>query len=374
MRISLICPGELGPVEIAAWQDMRQATPSLANPFLSPEFAMAVGRFRPSARVAVLTERQTIAGFFPFEPRRFGMGVPIGGWLSHCQGLIHAPAAEWDPRELLRGCRLSAWQFDNLIVDQQPFRPHHAATGPSPVMDLSDGFDNYYAKLRARSPRFCRELARKARKLAREAGELRIVADSPDSRMLHTLMAWKSDQYRRTGCANSFARPWVVSLLEALLDSPSSHTSGLLTALYAGDLPVAAQFGLREGNLLVGWYTGYDTSFARYSPGLIHLILMAEKLAAAGITAIHMGKGSIRYTRTLKSYDMLVAEGTVIDRSVLGALHGFRDASTRWAVTTVRQHPRLRHASDEVLRRTGLSHRVYGRLRLVQGRHYVAGC
>ena len=363
MKISLICPGELGPAEIAAWQRMRQATPSLANPFLSPEFAMAVGRFRPSARVAVLTEGQTIAGFFPFEPRRFGRGVPIGGWLSHCQGLIHAPAAEWDARELLRGCRLSAWQFDNLIIDQEPFKPHHAATGPSPVMDLSDGFDSYYAKLRARSPRFCRELARKARKLAREAGELRIITDSRDSRMLHTLMAWKSDQYRRSGCADSFARPWVVSLLEALLDPPSSHTGGLLTALYAGDRPVAAQFGLREGNLLVGWYTGYDKCFARYSPGLVHLILMAEQLAAAGIAAIHMGKGSIRYTRTLKSYDVLVAEGTVVDRSVLGALHGVRDASTRWAVRTVRQHPRLRYAADQVLRSSGVSHWVYGRIR-----------
>ena len=52
------------------------------------------------------------------------MGVPIGGWLSQYQGFIRAPGAEWEPRELLRGYRLSAWQFDNLIADQQPLEPY----------------------------------------------------------------------------------------------------------------------------------------------------------------------------------------------------------------------------------------------------------
>ena len=96
-------PDELGSAEIAAWHSMQRATPSLANPFLSPEFAVAVGRTRPNAQVAILMEGQSITGFFPFERRRLGMGVPIGGWLSQYQGLIHAPGAEWEPRELFRG-------------------------------------------------------------------------------------------------------------------------------------------------------------------------------------------------------------------------------------------------------------------------------
>ena len=162
MRVLLVRPGELGPAEIAAWQSMQRATPSLANPFLSPEFAVAVGRFRPDAQVAVLTEGQSITGFFPFERRRLSVGVPVCGWLTPCQGLIHAPGVEWDPRELLRGCRLSAWQFDNLIADQLPFKPYHAAMALSPMIDLADGFDAYYAKLQVKSPRFCRELARRS--------------------------------------------------------------------------------------------------------------------------------------------------------------------------------------------------------------------
>jgi CelD/BcsL family acetyltransferase involved in cellulose biosynthesis len=341
---------------------MQRATPSLANPFLSPEFAMAVGRYRPNSRVAVLTEGHFVAGFFPFERRRLGVGVPIGGWLSHCQGLIHAPGAEWDPRELLQECRLSAWQFDNLIADQQPFKPYHAATGPSPMIDLTDGFAAYYAKLKARSPRFCRELARKTRKLGREAGELRIVADSRDGNVLRTLMAWKSDQYRRTGCVNRFELPWVAALLDVLLATRSDQLSGQLSVLCAGDQPVAAQFGLRTGNLLVGWFTAYDIGFGKYSPGLIHLKQMAEELAATGIHAIHMGKGARSFTQTLKSRDVAVAEGVATRRSVLGAAHRVRSAYTQWAVCTVRQHPSLRHAADQILRRSGVACRIYGRI------------
>jgi CelD/BcsL family acetyltransferase involved in cellulose biosynthesis len=341
---------------------MQWATPSLANPFLSPEFSIAVGRFRPDARVAILEDGRSLVGFFPFEKRRLGLGVPIGGWLSGCQGLVHVPGVEWDPRELLRGCGLAAWQFDNLIIGQQPFEPYQAATRPSPVIDLADGFEAYYAKLWVNSHRFCRELARKTRKLSREAGEVRIVTDSHDIGTLSALMAWKSGQYRRSRSVDRFAPPWVGDLLRALLAADGEHVGGLLSVLYADDQPVAAQFGLRAGNLMAGWFTGYDLRFAKYSPGMIHLMKMAEQLAAAGIQAIHMGKGARRYTEAIKSGDVLVTEGVVTGRSILGAVHGVRGASAQWALRTVRQRPGLHRAADRMLQRSGVSRRTYGRL------------
>ena len=341
---------------------MQEASPLLANPFLSPEFAMAVGRFRPGTRVAVLTEGQAVIGFFAFERRGLGLGVPIGGWLSGCQGLVHVPGAEWDPQELLRGCGLAAWQFDNLIVGQQPFKPYQAVTRPSPIIDLADGFEAYYAKVQVTSHRFCRELDRKTRKLGREVGEVRIVADSRDSGMLRSLMAWKSEQYRRTRHVDRFERPWVGDLLQALLATRSEHIRGLLSVVYADDQPVAAQFGLRARNILAGWFTGYDIRFARYSPGLMQLRLMAEELAATGITTIYMGNGAKKYTENLKSDDVFVAAGTVTSRSILGAVHAVRGASAQWALHAVRQRPVLHHAADRILRRSGVSRRTYGRL------------
>jgi CelD/BcsL family acetyltransferase involved in cellulose biosynthesis len=356
VTVHLIRPDELGPAEIATWHSMQEATPPLTDPFLSPEFARAVGRVRSDTHVAVLAGRETTAGFFPFERRRFGVGVPIGGWLSLSQGLIHAEGASWDTRKLLSGCRLAAWEFDSLITDQRPFQPYHAGQVPVPMIDLSEGFVAYHAGLQTRSPRACRELDRKFRKIGRDAGEVRIVPDSRDADMLRMLMTWKSGQYRRTGHVDTFERPWVVELLHDLLETRSDHMTGMLSVVYAGDQPAAAQFGLRAGNLLHGWFTAYDPRFGSYSPGLILIKKMAEELPAAGIDRIYMGRGSSSYKDAMKSRDVFVAEGVATSRSVLGVAHRTRSSSTRWVTGVVNGHPGLLSSARRIRRLVRPSH------------------
>ena len=363
MQVSLIHPSELGESEIAAWHSMQRATPSLDNPYLSPEYAVAVGRFRSGARVAVLSEGQSVTGFFPFERRRLGIGVPICGWLTPCQGMIHVPGAEWDPRELLRGCRMPAWRFDCLLADQKPFMAYHSGVTPSAIIDLSGGFEAYYEKLRLKSPRFCKEIERRARKLERELGELRVVADSRDTGVLHKLLAWKSEQYRRTSHVDRFEQRWLVELLEDLLATSSDHLTGVLSALYAGDELVAAQFGLRAGTLLVGWFTGYDPSLGKYSPGLIHTKGLAEEMAAAGIRSIDMGGGAKNYYKeTMKSHNSYTAQGVVTSPSLLGEWQRVSNAITTTARRTAHEHPNLDSAVDYALRLTGISRRIWGRI------------
>ena len=354
MGISVVRPSELGPTEITVWHGMQGGTPTLASPFLSPDFTIAVGRLRPGARVAVLTEGQDITGFFPFERRRLNVGVPIAAGLTDCQGLVHAPGADWDARALLRACGISAWQFDHLVTGQKPFEPYQAALAPSPVVDLSRGFAAYHASLRAAAPYFCREMARKARKLGREVGELCLVTDSRDVSVLRMLMGWKSDQYRRTGRLDRFSQPWVIELLDSLLATRTSGLSGMLSMLYAGDVPVAGNFGLGSGPILAGWIAAYDTRFARFSPGLLHHLRLAEESAAAGVQLIDLGKGVKQYKETLKSRDQFVAEGIVTGRSPLGAAHWARRAPQAWVIRQIRAHPPLFHAADALLRRGAL--------------------
>lgn len=362
MRVLLASPGDLEPTEIADWHHMQQLTPSFDNPFLSPEFAILAGRYRPESRVAVLMSDQGTVGFFPFERRRFNAGVPISGWLSACQGVVHSPGARWGAAELLRGCGLSAWRFDNLIADQEPFAAYHSAVVPTPVIDLAGGFTEYYAKLRARSRRMCKELERKGRKLGREVGELHLACDSPDPALLRLLMTWKSEQSRRTNHVDRFARPWVGEFFAELLATRTSHLSGMLSVLYAGDQPVSIQFGLRAGSLLVGWFTGYDSRFARYSPGVIQITMMAEQLASVGVETLHMGKGARRFADVLKNNDVFVGEGVVTSRTLAGAAHRIGSAASCWALRMVRERPALHDAADLVLRRSGVSSRMYGRM------------
>lgn len=362
MRVSVIHPRELGPSDIATWHAMQRATPSLANPFLSPEYAIATGAVRPDSRVAVLTDGNAVIGYFPFEKRRFGVGVPLSGWLSACQGLIHVPGVQWDASQLLRECKLSAWKFDNLLPDQKPFATYRASVAPLPVIDLANGFDAYCQSVDARAHRFIRELGRKRRKLSREAGDLRVDSDARDLDALRILMDWKSEQYQRTNHVDRFREPEVRTLLELLLSTRTSSLTGQLSVLYADDDPVAIQFGLRADSVLVGWFTGYNPQFAKYSPGVIHLMEMAEDMAKNGVCAIHMGTGARKYAETLKSYDLLAARGTVTGRSWLGAAHRYQASCWRQAVRVVRHYPGLHHSADRILRHTGVARLTYGRL------------
>ena len=97
MRISVVHPCDLGESEIAIWRELQDAHPALDNPFLSPEFIIEVGRLRPQARVAVISDATGILGFFPFERHPFGIGMPIAAGLTDAQGLVHCKDAEFDP-------------------------------------------------------------------------------------------------------------------------------------------------------------------------------------------------------------------------------------------------------------------------------------
>ncbi len=196
-------------------------------------------------------------------------------------------------------------------------------------------------------------MARRARKLSREAGPLRHEVDCRDAAALRALMGWKSDQYRRTGRSDRFARPWIVGLIEDLFAARGDHFSGRLSVLYAGEAPVAAHFGLRSGELLSHWFPAYDTSFQRCSPGLVQHMRMIEETPPDGITLIDMGKGAKRYKETLKTSDLFVCEGSVTGRSPLALAHRARIRPSQWAVRTIRDHPALYQSADLLLKRYG---------------------
>jgi CelD/BcsL family acetyltransferase involved in cellulose biosynthesis len=351
VSISVVRPAELGSAEIAAWRSFQDSTPTLANAFLSPDFAIAVGRHRPGARVAVLSDGPDLAGFFPFERRGPGWGMPIAAGLTDFQGLVHAPGAEWDPRALLKACGISVWQFDHLVPGQEPFERCQAAVAPSPVIDLTQGYDAYYEALKSSSSRFCPDLRRKTRKIERDVGDLRFVLDSRDVTDLRTLMAWKSDQYQRTGRIDRFSQPWVVRLVDDLLGTGNEHFSGLLSMLYAGDVPVAGHFSVRFGSRLTFWFTSYSTRFNVYSPGLLHTLRTIEGAAAQGVRLIDLGKGHKRWKESLKSYDTQVAEGIVTRPCPLAAIHWARRTPTAWAIRQIRAHEPLFNAFDLVLKK-----------------------
>ena len=346
MHVHLAAPGELGPAEISTWRSMQRASPPLANPFLSPEFALAVGRFRPGARVAVLSDGTSTTGFFPFERGRLGAGAPLLSWPGTLwQGLVHAPGAHWDPRELLRKCQLSVWRFDHLVAEQGPFAPYQAGLAASPVIDLTDGFAAYHAKLQTRAARFCRDIAR---------GSATWTAMSAPSvsRVMPEMSRCCTPSW--PGSPSSTVR-WASSTASTGRGSSGSSkpcwppAPGTSAACFPPPTPETSRSrlssGCGAGIPLAGWFTAYDPQFARHSPGLIQVMQLAEHLAACGVRTIDMGEGAAGYKEKLKSHDGYVAHGMVTSRSVLAAAHRARSVSTDFAAQAVLRSPRFYRAT-----------------------------
>ncbi|HEY0534245.1 MAG TPA: GNAT family N-acetyltransferase [Actinoplanes sp.] len=310
MRISVVRLEDLGTSELATWRQIQRDQPHLQSPFLAPEFALAVARNRPTARVAVLEEADGIAGFFPFEVRRRVIGVPIGFGITDCQGLIHRAGLEWSPVELLRACRLPVWEFDHLMGDQQPFAGYHTRVTGSPVMNLEGGYPAYVED-RNRSGDLVKQTLRKQRKMVREVGAERFEWDDHDERGLAALREWKSAQYDRTQQYDRFSTPWISGVLEELLDSKAPGCRAVVSTVYADDRPVAGHLGLRSESVLAYWFPSYDVDLSRYSAGILLCLRMAEAGAADGIRMIDLGKSEALYKTRLQNDEVPVAEGRV---------------------------------------------------------------
>ena len=64
MHTRVLHPGELNGSERDIWDGFLRADPSLASPFLTPEFARAVGAARDDAWVAVIGDARSPDAFF----------------------------------------------------------------------------------------------------------------------------------------------------------------------------------------------------------------------------------------------------------------------------------------------------------------------
>ncbi|MFC7015159.1 GNAT family N-acetyltransferase [Streptomyces viridiviolaceus] len=352
-RILVVRPGDLSTDDHKIWRDIRAEGGAPANPFMDPAFTAAVGQVRSRARVAVLHEDGHPVGYFPYERGLPGRGRPIGAGVSDSQGAVLRRGIRLDARRLLRECRLSSWEFDNLEAGQHPFVPHAAEELASPVVDVGEGFERYTERLRRSSPSFLKQVLAKERKLARQVGEVRFEYDSRDSDALGTLMRWKSAQYRRTGRRDRFAQEWITRLVELLARSDDPDCRGALSVLYAAGRPVAAHFGLRSHTVLSWWFPAYDREFGKYSPGLVLLLRMLEAAAADGIGTVDLGSGPARYKESFKTRDLRVYEGAVVRPGPGGAVHWLGREPARTARRFVRDRPRLARTARRALAEVG---------------------
>jgi CelD/BcsL family acetyltransferase involved in cellulose biosynthesis len=318
MNVEAIPASDLSPDLARRWTEILRDSPELASPYFRPEYVQAAAELRTGVEIGVIRDAGQIVGFFPFERGPGSVARPVGGKLCDYQAVIAHGDAPWTVDAILAGCRLKAWEFDHQLASQQQLAPYFAVTEPSPLMDLSPGYEIYLEQRKA-AARTMNETHRKFRKFVREE-DVRFEWHSTDEAVMAQLMAWKSTQYVRTGLTDLFAKDWIVTLVRRLWQMQTPQLSGVLAALHVGDKLAAVHFSLQSGSRLHSWFPAYDVSLARRSPGMCLLLLVAQHAAEHGVSSIDLGKGSEDYKLHLASDRVLVAEGVVETRRVAAAM------------------------------------------------------
>jgi len=338
MKINVVPGSGLTAELVSRWRQIQIENPSLDSPYFCPEFVMAVTAVRRDVYVGIIEDGNDIAGFFPFQCSRMRIGGPVGGPLSDIHGVVAPPDVRWTAADLIAGCGLSAFEFHHLLASQQPFMPYHAEIAESHCIDLSNGFGGYTEHLRRSGSHLLKDIRHKQRRLAREFGAIDFQPHVADPAILHRLLRWKSEQYRRSGLADVFSHGWTTALLERIHAIQTPGFAGMLSALFVDGRLVAAHMGMRSRTVWNWWFPRHDERYAKCSPGILLRVYAAEAAPRFGVRRVDLGLGDpSSYKSRLRTGSILLATGRVELPSFMTSLRRLRRGTEAW----VRSSPLL---------------------------------
>ncbi len=318
MQVSLKHPDELSAADLSAWRAMRAADARLQSPFLAPEFAVAVGRLRPDARVLVASVQGSVKLVLPMQVSSSGLSRPLGAPMCDVNGPVCADESVALLAPALGHAGMAAYAFSGWPAAKLARGVKVRGREGSAVADLSRGFDVWLDAQRDLNPKHFKKMRRLARQGEKDFGKETVTFGPASAEDLVTLIDWKREQFTRTRRHDVLGAGWTRALLESCARHRGQDFAGVMATLrYDGKL-AAAEFGLRSGSTLHGWIAGYDPVYSSASPGLILQERLLEHAAAAGVNWAVLGTGESHYKRHYASFHEPVADGVVIALGLAG--------------------------------------------------------
>jgi CelD/BcsL family acetyltransferase involved in cellulose biosynthesis len=313
MTIDVLRASQLTSRDRARWAQLQSALgPEYSSPFLSPGWAVGVDAaqapFGGETRVAILREGSDAVAFLPVKAGSIA-AQPAGAPLCDYQGLISAPGANVDPRELLRALEVDRYDFCHMLASDPAFAPHVQGTDISWMVDLTQGWDAYEQDRRAAGTDILKDIAKKRRKIERDLGPIEFKAFSHSKADFETLFALKREQLKRTRQTDVTSAPWVRLYLENLFESRDPDFGGVLFTMHIGDRLAAAQFNVRGGNEIHAWFIAQDESFDRHSPGLVMFGELIRWMADSPYRTLDLGPVAYRFKDRLANRQRTIAHG-----------------------------------------------------------------
>lgn len=321
------CPAAALPeAEADAWRAFQGQQPAFANPLMGPDFARAVGRVREDAEVVTYRRGDEVVGFLGLHRRPGGFARPLGAPFADYHALVTGPAPGFNGREALTLAGVRAFRHTGLIDPYGLF--DRIAVGPKAfAIELPEGPEPYMEALRASNPKRFKNYRRLLNRLS-EVGPLLLRA-SRDRADFDQLLAWKSEQFRRTGLQDVLRPAWVRRLMSNLFETDTPRFGGLMLTLHAGDTLTGGHFGVISNGIYHPWIASTNPALAAASPGNAFLDQVIRAMPDLGIRVYDLGPGHDHYKQPFASTLKSVGVGLTLTDTRAGGL--IMLGSTDWA-------------------------------------------
>lgn len=323
MKVRIVRPSSLSSEEVNAWDRIRKADMRYRSPYYTFEFAQLMELCRSDARVISASGGELSSPvFIPVQASMTGFARPLGAPFCDSSGPILENGAEAAVPIILERAGVAAYRYTGLMDPDGEYKRYGRDQVEAYFADLDVPFEDYLESRRAAYPKHFKKARRLSRQAAREAGELAFRFQEDDKETMKTLIAWKREQYQRTGLHDVLAAKWARRMLMLLLGAKSEGLEGVLSTLRIGGELAAAEFGLRSGDVLHGWIAGYNPKFSSYSPGILLQERLLEAACAAGVRRADLGVGASHYKKYYASSTMMLEEGVITASGAGGAVRG----------------------------------------------------
>ncbi len=286
---------------------------------------------RDGRLVGVVAEAHERAGSptGPYETRRFLGGTEVSDYLG--------PVARPEDRDDVTAAYVEALaedrDWDELVASglsadtawPDRFAEHAERCGLAvideatedvcPRVDLTGGYEAYLQRLPGKQRH---ELRRKGRKLARDAGEVRLVEVAPGDTVerLEDFFAMVADN--EAGKASFFRREAMREFFRELAREFAEEGIFRLHLLDVGGRPGAATVSLVHGGEWGLYNSAFDQTLRMLAPGMVQVGLMIEIAAAEGNTVFDLLRGDEPYKYRFGAVDRELRRLT-IERAGRGA-------------------------------------------------------
>jgi CelD/BcsL family acetyltransferase involved in cellulose biosynthesis len=286
-------PQDLSLSDIVVWRRFLEAQPALSSPFLTPEWAQAVGRQRSDAQIVIFRKGERAVGFLPVQRPNAFAARPLGGAVCDEQALIGPGDPSYHLAEAARA--LDVGRIDFTAALRESGLGRFLQTSEQADLACFDaGWDAYAAALKATGSSVRSIAAQSLRQLSEAHDQdVHLETFSGDAEAFDLLIDWKRAALDRAEAPDPYSREWVRRLVRETFLAPRAVTfGGALFVLRVKQRPVSALYCLTSRKALHAWVSASDPAFETSAVETLVRVGAVRAAARAGFTEMRFGPGA----------------------------------------------------------------------------------